>query len=262
MLSASGRIARLAVQLHRPMSAAAAADPRTGKAPRLPLLTRFVPPRTCCRHIAQSGAAWRLLSGCGAQGGLLAGAGRDLRPRRLQSAPHRCPLSLPPTRTTFLALTPRPAVVGSAQVAGARVGGVAGAVERDALLDQDRQPDGAHGRRVPQHRHLSAPTLPLPLRLGSRGLLPACAEVLLWADKSHPNLIEIGICMVGVEWVSQFEVYAHFTMATDSGVSDVRSIAPRCSFLPTHSAHVRGAERGRRLASCCDIVSAGRGLPT
>ena len=46
-----------------------------------------------------------------------------------------------------------------------------------------------------------------------------------WADKSHPNLIEIGICMVGVEWVSQFEVFAHFTMATDGGVSDVRSIA-------------------------------------
>ena len=46
-----------------------------------------------------------------------------------------------------------------------------------------------------------------------------------WADKSHPNLIEIGICMVGVEWVSQFEVFAHFKMATDGGVSDVRSIA-------------------------------------
>ena len=95
MLSASGRIARLAVQLHRPMSAAAAADPRTGKAPRLPLLTRFVPQPpgrgARCRHIAQSGAAWRLLSGCGAQGGLLAGAGRDLRPRRLQSAPYPLP---------------------------------------------------------------------------------------------------------------------------------------------------------------------------
>ena len=92
--------------------------------------------------------------------------------------------------------------------------------------------------------------------------MPAYAEVLLWADKSHPNLIEIGICMVGVEWVSQFEVYAHFTMATDSGVSDVRSIAPRCSFLPTHSADVRGAERGLRLPSRCDTASAGRGLPT
>jgi 4-carboxymuconolactone decarboxylase len=38
--------------------------------------------------------------------------------------------------------------------------------------------------------------------------------------KAHPGLIEIGICMVGVEWVSQFEVYAHLAMARESGVSE------------------------------------------
>ena len=92
-------------------------------------------------------------------------------------------------------------------------------------------------------------------------MLPACAEVLLWADKSHPNLIEIGICMVGVEWVSQFEVYAHFTMATDSGVSDVRSIAPRCSFLPTHS-RVFGAAKLLRYSLSRAHYQGGLGLPT
>ena len=38
--------------------------------------------------------------------------------------------------------------------------------------------------------------------------------------KAHPNVIEIGICMVGVDWVSQFEVYAHYKMARDAGVSE------------------------------------------
>ena len=83
-------------------------------------------------------------------------------------------------------------------------------------------------------------------------MLRALRWLRAWADKSHPNLIEIGICMVGVEWVSQFEVFAHFTMATDGGVSDVRSIAalllsPHPFTCHCHSAGVRGAERELRL---------------
>ena len=31
--------------------------------------------------------------------------------------------------------------------------------------------------------------------------------------KAYPNVIEIGICMVGVDWISQFEVYMHYKMA-------------------------------------------------
>jgi hypothetical protein len=38
--------------------------------------------------------------------------------------------------------------------------------------------------------------------------------------KAHPNLIEIGICIVGVEWQSQFEVFAHYAIASKFGVSD------------------------------------------
>lgn len=38
--------------------------------------------------------------------------------------------------------------------------------------------------------------------------------------RAHPNVIEIGICMVGVDWISQFEVYAHYKMARDAGVSE------------------------------------------
>jgi hypothetical protein len=34
------------------------------------------------------------------------------------------------------------------------------------------------------------------------------------------GLIEIGICMVGVEWLSQFEVHAHYPMARKAGVSE------------------------------------------
>ena len=81
-------------------------------------------------------------------------------------------------------------------------------------------------------------------------MLRALRWLRAWADKSHPNLIEIGICMVGVEWVSQFEVFAHFTMATDGGVSDVRSIAALLLSphpFTCHSAGVRGAERELRL---------------
>ena len=74
-----------------------------------------------------------------------------------------------------------------------------------------------------------------------------------WADKSHPNLIEIGICMVGVEWVSQFEVFAHFTMATDGGVSDVRSIAAPFS-PPIHMSIVILRAFGVRSGSCDSVA--------